>query len=211
MLIKRITCKVTNDQRNAFYEAQKQWDSLSKVSGFIGQLGGWSKEKPFTAYVYAFWENHKDYHSFMEEVHDRIYEGSGQRGTYTSIEVELFEEEGNIFGVGQGINDFLRKSEYMHFSLSTEKEEIIQHVIDLQRWNRGQDHSVGILGGTYAISHRDRTRFLMLSGWKITAIHRKDAVYDFPFKMRYGGQSDDKVEIAGECFEVEDAWRVLKR
>ncbi|MGG1575111.1 DUF4937 domain-containing protein [Fictibacillus sp. NRS-1165] len=96
MLIKRISCKVIEGQMDSFYDSQKQWKSLSRVNGFIGQVGGWSKRHPLTASIYAFWESQGDYDFFMGEIHDQIFVQSRQGNTYSSIEVDMFQEEKRI-------------------------------------------------------------------------------------------------------------------
>ncbi|RKL66561.1 hypothetical protein CR203_14835 [Salipaludibacillus neizhouensis] len=85
MIIKRISCKVREENKDVFYKHQKQWKSLSDAKGFLGQVGGWDIKQPLTACVYSCWRNLEDYQHFMKEEHDKIFFNSGQENTYESF------------------------------------------------------------------------------------------------------------------------------
>ncbi len=91
MLIKSIRCQVEEQKKESFSKGQTQWEPISAVKGFMGQLGGWCEQNPNQAWIIAFWENPSTYQQFMEEVHDRIFLDSGQEKTYTAIHVDFFE------------------------------------------------------------------------------------------------------------------------
>jgi hypothetical protein len=101
MILKRITCKVKEGQKEKFYEHQKQWKPLSEWKVFLGQIGGWSVKQPLTAYVYAFWENQADYDQFMEEEHDQIFVKSGQKSSYESIDVSFVSTKAKDYWDGR--------------------------------------------------------------------------------------------------------------
>ncbi|KGX84936.1 YdbC family protein [Pontibacillus marinus] len=86
MYIKKIVCTVQEEKREAFDQAQRQWAPLSQVSGFLGQVGGWNGDD---AVIIAFWESKEAYKSFMEDVHDQIFNHNRQKNTYNSISVTL--------------------------------------------------------------------------------------------------------------------------
>lgn len=92
MFIKRISCRVKEDQTDVFSKSQEQWQSVNTIKGFLGQLGGWSIKNEFTACIFSFWENKDAYTYFMDNVHDGIFFNTNQSSTYLSIDVELFEE-----------------------------------------------------------------------------------------------------------------------
>ena len=208
MIIKRIICKVIEDQKVAFHEDQKHWSSLSKEKGFIGQVGGWSNEEPLTACIYAFWESQEDYDYFMNEVHDKIFVPSGQGNTYSSIDVRLFDERNSIFRNGSELNIVLWKSEYIRVTLSKVREDRLNHFVEMQQPGMGK--SEGMLGGVYSFSQKEKGLFMALSGWSKEGYHHKYMKNHVSGLMRAAKPMDDLVEIGEEGFEVEDEWRVLK-
>lgn len=91
MLIKSIRCQVADEKKESFSRGQTEWQLLSHVDGFLGQVGGWCEQDPNMAWIVAFWESRTAYQHFMKEVHDKIFLESGQGKTYSSIQVDLFE------------------------------------------------------------------------------------------------------------------------
>ncbi|QHE51293.1 YdbC family protein [Pontibacillus sp. HMF3514] len=88
MFIKKIVCTVEVMDREAFDKAQRQWTPLSQVPGFLAQVGGWRGRD---AVIFAFWESKEAYESFMEDVHDEIFNQNLQKNTYNSISITLWQ------------------------------------------------------------------------------------------------------------------------
>ncbi|MBT2639837.1 YdbC family protein [Bacillus sp. ISL-39] len=93
MLIKSIRCQVAERKKEFFSKGQTQWEPLSHMKGFLGQLGGWCEKDSNLAWIIAFWENPSAYQQFMKEEHDRIFIDSGQGKTYDAISIDFFEVE----------------------------------------------------------------------------------------------------------------------
>ncbi|WML52273.1 YdbC family protein [Neobacillus sp. PS3-12] len=210
MIIKRISCKVKEGQKEIFYEYQKQWEPLSKVKGFLGQLGGWSEKQPLTACVYSFWESQADYQYFMKEVHDRIYVNSGQESSFTSIDVNMFQEELRISGLEESFANVLRNGNFIRVSLSQVKEQKTEHFVEMQKkvWNFGLRKAEEMLGGTFSFSQKESNYFLVLSVWKSEKFHQKYMELNFPELIETAKPKNDVLELVGEKFKVEEAWRV---
>ncbi|TKI59058.1 DUF4937 domain-containing protein [Brevibacillus antibioticus] len=92
MLIKWITCKVSESQKQSFSLAQEKWRPLERNEGFLGQIGGWNQDQPLESCILAFWEDMQHYQSFMEKDHDQIFHQSGQSQTYEAISVKIFSK-----------------------------------------------------------------------------------------------------------------------
>ncbi len=88
MYIKEIVCTLEEADRESFDQVQRQWATLSQVTGFLAQVGGWSGNH---AVIIAFWESKEAYESFMENVHDEIFSQNRQKTTYNSISVTLWQ------------------------------------------------------------------------------------------------------------------------
>jgi hypothetical protein len=210
MIIKRISCKVKESKKEAFFDHQKQWQPLSEVKGFLGQLGGWSTAEPLTACIYSFWRTQREYDFFMEEIHDGIVDRSGQRGSYESIDVRLFEENLEIAGMAAGIPEVVERANYIRAAHSQVKEDAVEHFEEMQRnvWNPGMQKSEGMLGGTFAFSQKQRSLCLVLTGWESEAVHRGYMEERFPKLLKMAETKHDVLELTGEEFKVEEEWRV---
>ena len=210
MIIKRIICKVKESEKETFYEHQKQWKQLSKVNGFLGQFGGWNNKQQLTACIYSFWESEIEYQEFMEKVHDQIFVNSGQANTYESIDVSLFEEKLSIPGLEENIVTIIRNSNYIRIALSQVKEHKFKHFVEIQDkvWNPGMGKSKGMLGGTFATNQKQHNTFLVLTGWESEDCHQNYMKENFPELLQKAKPKDDVLELTGEQFKVEEAWRV---
>jgi len=210
MIIKKIFCKVKENQKEIFYEHQKQWKTLSKVKGFLGQVGGWSVKQPLTACIYSFWESQTDYLKFMEEQHDQIFVNSGQESTYDSIKIGMYQEELWIPGLEDHIVNVLKKGNYIRVALYQVKEGRVNNFVDMQKtvWNIGMQKSEGMLGGIFAISQKHNNEFLVLTGWENEVDHQNYIEQIFPELLNIAKPNNDVSELRGEQFKVEEAWRV---
>jgi quinol monooxygenase YgiN len=150
MIIKKISCEVKENYKEAFFEQQKQWKPVSKMKGFLGQIGGWNIKQPLTASIYSFWENKTDYEQFMKEEHYQIYESTGQENSYQSIDVSLFQEMQSVPGKEDNIVQICRNSKYIRVTMAQVKEDNTEQFVDKQRkvWNTRMQQSEGMLGGT---------------------------------------------------------------
>lgn len=211
MLIKVITCKVNEERKEDFFEEQKIWKALSPLNGFLGQVGGWSKEDPYTACIFGFWENQEAYHYFMDKAHDEILLHSNQSSTYTSIDVSLFEESITIPGLEKRITHVLERGKYVRVARALVKPGHGDHFIDRQKtiWTPGMSTAEGLLGGTFAISRKRMRDFLVFTCWENERFHQVYMEKHFPEFVTAAKTQTDVQEIKGEELVLEEAWRVL--
>ncbi|MGE6256947.1 DUF4937 domain-containing protein [Heyndrickxia sporothermodurans] len=210
MLIKRILCEVKENQCQAFSEYQAQWKGLEDIPGFLGQIGGWNKKQPMNASIYTFWKDQESYAYFMENVHDEIF-NPGQANTYSSIKIEMFEEEFYIEGLESDIESVLKKSQFFRVAICEVKEGRANNFLDTQRnvWNQGMKQTKTMLGGEVAFAVKDKNRFLIFSGWQNEKAHEQYVQLYFPSLKEMAQMELDLENINGEAFIVEKAWSVL--
>ncbi|MDR0271388.1 YdbC family protein [Paenibacillus sp.] len=210
MIIKKIMCKVREDQKENFSECQGQWQSINNIEGFLGQIGGWNHKEPLTACIFSFWESQMAYQLFMDEAHDQVFLKSGQENTYTSIHVELLQGEFRIPGSEPDIVSVLRKANYVRTAFSQVKESRIDHFVEMQKevWNPGMKKAEGMLGGEFARSQKNNLYYLVLTGWENTNVHEKYMANHFPGLIKTAAPEQDVVELTGNQFIVEESWRV---
>lgn len=212
MIIKKISCNVKDEDKDLFYEHQKQWSSLSTMKGFLGQIGGWCTTPTYrlVACIYSFWDNSTNYNRFMEEHHDRIFKDLGQKKTYESININLFQDVIDIPGIENNIINILKRSNYIRISISIVKEDKIHHFVDTQKnvWNSGMQKSEGMIGGTFGSSLKTKNEFLVFTGWRRELYHQKYMNEKFSQLYQKAQPKADVYKITGEQFRVEDCWRV---
>ncbi|WP_299739261.1 YdbC family protein [uncultured Rossellomorea sp.] len=210
MMIKVITCKVSEERKEDFFEEQKIWKALSPLNGFLGQVGGWSDQDPSTACIFAFWENEEAYQYFMDNVHDEILLHSNQSSTYKSIDVSLYEESFTVPGSEKKITHVLEKAKYVRVARALVKPGHADHFIDMQKtiWNPGMSAAEGFLGGSFAISKKRVRDFLVFTCWGNERFHQIVEKH-FPALVKETKMQTDVQEIMGEEVVLEEAWRVL--
>ncbi|RBP03887.1 YdbC family protein [Rossellomorea aquimaris] len=211
MIIKAITCKVSEECKEDFFEEQKIWKALSPLNGFLGQVGGWSKKEPLTACIFAFWENQEAYKHFMDDAHDEIFFRSNQSSTYKSIDVSLYEENITIPGSEKRIIHALKKGKYVRMARVQVKPDHSDHFIEMQEtiWNPGMSVAEGLLRRSFASSKKRMRDFLVFSCWKNERFHQEYVEKHFPVLVAATKIETDVQEIEGEELVLEEAWRVL--
>ncbi|WP_250211809.1 DUF4937 domain-containing protein [Peribacillus simplex] len=194
-----------------FSKLQAQWQPVNTTNGFLGQVGGWSIKNEFTACVFSFWENKDVYDYFMNNVHDGIFLNTNQSSTYSSIDVEIFEEVFNIQGLEKDIISILRESNFIRTALSNVKEGRASHFIETQSkvWNSGMKKTEKMLGGEFGSSVKDDKRFLVLTGWLSEEAHKDYIISSFSALKSQAKTELDLEGIIGEQFTIENSWRVV--
>jgi len=208
MIIKVITCKVSEESKEDFFEEQKIWKALSPLNGFLGQVGGWSNKEPLTACIFAFWENQEAYQYFMEKAHDEILLHSNQSSTYKSIDVTLYEESVTIPGSEKKIIHAIEDSKYVRVAMAQVKPDHVDHFIDMQKtiWNPGMMVAEGFLGGSFAIPKKRMRDFLVFTCWENERFYVEK---HFPVLVTSAKMQTHVQKIKGEELVLEEAWRVL--
>ncbi|NNF06466.1 MAG: DUF4937 domain-containing protein [Candidatus Eisenbacteria bacterium] len=91
MVLKFIEAQINRQNKHPFHQGQAFWRELSRVPGFIYQMGGWNHYEPNTAIVAALWESIESHREFMRGAHDSIVNVSNQAKTIESIRVNFFD------------------------------------------------------------------------------------------------------------------------
>jgi len=204
MLIKWIVCDVPADKRAAFSEAQAAWSALSGAPGFLGQLGGWDGEG--RACIAGLWAYRAAYRHFMEHLHDDIFDGNAQAGTYTASRVTLFE---SVMDVGAALAGASGSTLRVADCQVGEGREA--RFVEMQQtvWNPGMGGAPGMMGGVF--SHGGARRYLVLSRWRDEAAHERYRAERFPALRSRAGATQDLEAVAGHVVDLEPAWSVSTR
>ncbi|MEU0988330.1 MULTISPECIES: YdbC family protein [unclassified Streptomyces] len=201
MLVKWIRCTVVD--RRGFERGQRKWAGLLGEPGFRGQSGGWSRVRPHTAHIFAFWESRAFYDSFMARSHDRL--ASGQSGTFKDMQVKLFDYR---FDVKTGFEPRFTDVDVVRVAHCTVRAERVEHYALMQEkvWNPAMAGSPGMVRGFFgeAPGHE----FLVMSMWKSAAEHgkyRRERVE----RLLLRAQAEADIEaLAGDVVALEPSWTV---
>ena len=213
MLIKLIQCRVSEDQREPFGRGQAQWCVLSGCSGFCGQFGGWVIEDEGLAVIIGLWSDDDAYDAFMRDVHDRVFDDNGQRGTYESIDVSLWDSVLPIPGSASSISAGIGSAGAVRLARCRVRPDRVDHFIEMQRtiWNPGMAAAGGMLTGLFSESSEREHEFLVCTLWQDLDAQRRYRHGTFAELRRLAEVDRDCVHVEGWIVSVADTWRVVAR
>ncbi|MFI6346222.1 YdbC family protein [Streptomyces sp. NPDC050560] len=201
MLVTWMCCTVVD--RPGFERGQRKWAGLLGEPGFRGQGGGWSRERPGVAHVFAFWESRSLYDSFMARSHPRL--AASQSGTYRNAQSKLFDHR---FDVKTGFEPRFGDTDLVRVAHCRVRVERADHFALMQEkvWNPAMAGSPGMVRGLFGQGRPDE--FLVLSMWQSAAEHGK---YQAERVRRLTVRAEteaDVVDLSGDIVELEPAWTV---
>jgi heme-degrading monooxygenase HmoA len=210
MILKRISCRVPPESRDAFRAAQTSWAEVRGLDGFLGQTGGFTKTDEDRAIILGLWRDQPSYARFMATEHDRIFEGSGQGQTYEAIDTAIYEVElampGRLPSLVEAVEDgvFLRISEGKVHAGRLDDFARAQREI----WRPGMAEAPGMLGGVFCLGRDERERFFVATAWDGAEAHA-----DYVASRLPGLRERSAVEATVELMEgihviVEPTWKV---
>ncbi len=209
MLLKWIVCDVPAASRASFSWEQERWAALSGAPGFLGQVGGWDREKPGAACVLGLWSGRAGYEHFMADLHDRVFLRGGQAGTYASIDVTLLEDRlpmvGSAGALAEALSSarFLRVADCLVRAGSWDRFERVQR----QVWAPGMAKS-GMLGGAFGRSIADPRRAIVFSAWPSERGHAGYVAGPFPGLRARAAPESDLDRLDGCGVRLEPRWSV---
>ncbi|MGE7604097.1 YdbC family protein [Peribacillus sp. NPDC097675] len=209
MIIKWIKCQIDKESKYSFSKAQERWSKLKNSEGFLGQIGGWDKNKPFEAGILSFWKDYHSYEKFMKYHHDGIFENSNQKNTYHTISVKIFEKlfdigsidftrllrEGNLLRIAECYVDLNRQFNFEH----AQKEV----------WNKGMTDTSGMLAGIFCRNPNHKEMYLVASLWSDNLSHQSYVDNKLPLLIQNSGVKDPAIRITGNLLEINSKWLVL--
>ncbi|OSX93301.1 hypothetical protein BTJ45_02014 [Bacillus mycoides] len=205
MLLKTIFCKVEEEKRKMFSDAQEKWRDIQHLDGFNGQFGGWSEEE---ACVFTLWADRNAYQSFMNGAHDTIYLNSNQEGTFLSCEIELFQMLYDIND--KPLKNVVTEGSFVRVAICDVKEEKEKQFLHKQEtiWNKGMEKVKGMLGGVVGKSLKNENRYIVLTYWKDEKMHQNYVEEIFPELNKSANVHEDIEEIKGKQAVCKEAWLV---
>ncbi|PGM53698.1 DUF4937 domain-containing protein [Bacillus cereus] len=205
MLLKTIFCKVEEEKREMFSEAQEKWRDLQHLDGFHGQFGGWNEDE---ACVYTLWEDRNAYHSFMNDAHDTIFLNSNQEGTYISCNIEMFQ---TLYDITETpLKDVITQGSFVRVAICDVKEGKEKYFSFIQEtiWNKGMENANGMLGGVVGKSLKNENRYIVLTYWKNEMAHQNYVEEIFPELYKLANTHEDIEEIKGKQVVCKEEWLV---
>lgn len=205
MLVKWITCDVPSSMQPEFSEAQRAWELVAAVRGFICQFGGFTADR---AHILSLWEDLHAYTSFMNSTHDEVADKNRQRRFYESIRVELFSEVLGMYSAdAASIAEALSSAKYLRIADCLVRESRRKHFVEMQAsvWHPGMAAG-GMLAGSFSEHVRDRDRLLVATLWRSEAAHHEYVQHVFPKLYEQSRPKDDLADISGDSFRLEPSW-----
>jgi len=212
MRLKWIQCEVSQNHRDAFAVAQQAWRRLKTVDGFCGQIGGWDLKNPSLACVLGLWSNEYAYRRFMNDVHDGIFNTSGQQETYSKIDVLLAEVLIDIPGTRSHITAALADGQLLRVADCQLLPDRDDHFMVMQRsiWNPAMAATGGMLAGAFGqVADQTTSHYLACTLWQNETVHKRYVQSILPTLQRRAELDQDLRHISGYFVRLEPAWCVL--
>lgn len=214
MLLKWIDCRVPTGRKDAFSEAQRAWHRLAGVSGFVAQAGGWDINEPSRACVFGLWSDEPAYLNFMRDVHDEVFQPSGQRSTYEKCDTALFDVVSEMPAEGPGFIDALESARLLRVAACYLHHGREEHFVNAQRgvWEPGMAEAPGYLGGLF--SKRPETQaphYLVTTAWRNANTHAAYVKNLLPALKKAANVKMDVERLEGSQIELEPSWIVRAR
>lgn len=211
MLLKWIVCDVADEDREAFSLAQQSWAALRSVEGFLGQVGGWNFKEPCQACIVGLWADVGAYERFMREVHDRVFETSGQARTYRDIKVLLIDVLLDIAGSRPHFGPVLGEGELLRVADCVLNPGRAAHFLEMQTsvWNPAMAAAGGMLAGSFGSVQDEADHYLVCTLWQNAAVHQAYVDNVLPALQERAEIRLDLHRIAGHIVETEPSWRVM--
>ncbi len=210
MIVKLIQVDVSPDLVDRFSSGQTAWQDLSKVEGFCGQIGGWALDNPSRAVIVGLWRDRACFRNFMTDVHDGIFAGSGQKGTYESSDVSLWNRVLDVPGHFETVFSAVDDGFFLRIALCRLKPDRREHFIDAQKtiWNPGMASAGGMKAGVFCESTMSPDRYMVCTLWGSESDHRHYREGPFHELRRRAEVEVDCESVLGLLAGVEPSWRV---
>ncbi|PEC20191.1 YdbC family protein [Bacillus cereus] len=205
MLLKTIFCKVEEEKREMFSDAQEKWRDLQHLDGFHGQFGGWNEDE---ACVYTLWEDRGAYQSFMNGAHDIIYLNSNQKDTFLSCEIELFQTLYDI--TDTPLKDVIKQGSFVRVAICDVKQQKENQFLHKQEtiWDKEVEKIKGMLGGVVGKSLKHENRYIVLTYWKDEIAHERYMKETFPGLYQLANINEYVESINGKKIIRKEEWSV---
>ncbi|RWS44493.1 DUF4937 domain-containing protein [Bacillus mycoides] len=205
MLLKTIYCKVEEEKRKMFSDAQEKWRDLQYLDGFHGQFGGWNEAE---ACVYTLWEDRGAYQSFMNGAHDTIYLNSNQKDTFLSCEIELFQTLYDV--TDTPLKDVITQGSFVRVAICDVKQQKENQFLHKQEtiWDKEMEKIKGMLGGVVGKSLKYENRYIVLTYWKDEIAHERYMKEIFPELYQLANVNEYVESINGKKIIRKEEWSV---
>ncbi len=211
MYLKWIVCKVENEFKSVFSEAQEKWVETKKTKGFMGQIGGWNLHNPNEACILSFWNDKNSLHYFMENIHDKIFTNSKQEKTYKSIDIYYFNLKFNMPGSEIDFTRRIKTASILRIADCKVKQEKIDHFEHVQKsvWLPGMKKTEGMLGGEFSISEKEMSSYLVSTFWDTKHNYSNYVKNNLSILQNKSNVKNDLLSITGKLILLEYSWRVI--
>ena len=212
MYIKWIVCQVNKDKRQVFSDAQEKWKEAAKVTGFLGQTGGWDLKNSTQACIISFWDSKVYSDNFMKNVHDHIFNGNKQAETYESININYFNNKLKIKGKSESLGTAIKMSKLLSIEECTLKPEKSDHFEKVRKsiLMKGMNESKGFLYGVLSKSETNTPNYLVSTFWDGIENYHNDLNNKLPdFQEKKTLHLDIKTVKVRQIALV-DSWKIIK-
>lgn len=209
MLLKWIVCEVSPESRQAFSQAQQQWQRIRYAEGLIAQIGGFDAAADNTACIAALWRDEACYQQFMATLHDAVSDDSDQAAHYQSSQTTRYRVVSRMPGQQPDLANALTQGKLLRVAECDVKTghhpAFVRAQLDV--WTPGMATQDGMLGGLFA-RQPDSGRFIVLTSWRDEEAHQHYADNQLP-KLRQQAPPNVVLDgLLGRRIQLDPAWAI---
>ena len=210
MYIKWMVCQVDNEKRQVFSDAQEKWQETAKVTGFLGQTGGWDLKNSTQANIISFWDNKVYLDNFMKNVHDRVFDSNKQAKTYESIKTNYFNNKLKIKGNSESLSTVIKISKLLSIEDYTVKPEKSDHFEKVQKsiLMLGMNESKGFLYGALSNSAENTPNYLISTFWDDLESYHNDMNNKLPDFQEKESLHQNIETVKVRQIALVDSWKI---
>lgn len=210
MIVKLIRCRVEDGAHDRFMSGQQRWRPLAQVQGFVGQIGGWRADDSDEAVIVGLWRDKASYEAFMSDVHDGLFERTGQKGSYASSEVSLWDSLLDMPGAESAMPAAMGRGALIRIALCEVLPDRREHFQQVQRdvWLPGMNAVPGMLAGVFSRSQQDESRYLVCTLWESAGAHAAYRADTLPALREQAEVKGDCRSMEGLIVPIEPSWRI---
>lgn len=212
MYIKWIVCQVAEEKRQLFSDAQEKWKETAKVTGFLGQTGGWDLKNSTQACIISFWDTKVSLVKFMKNVHHHIFDGNKQADTYESIHIKYFNSKLKIKGNSESLGSAIKMSKLLSIEDCTVKPEKSDHFEEVQKsiFMKGMNESFEFHYGILSRSAENTPNYLVSTFWTVLENYQNDMNNKLPVFQIKEALHRDIETVKHRQITLVDSWKIFK-
>lgn len=169
MLLEWTVCRVPEDRRAAFDDAQRGWRRIRYAEGFVVQVGGYVVGEPETACVLSVWRDASHRQLFEEALREVV--AHPPNTTDGPPRQRRYQVVARTPGQRPRLHEALSAAKLLRAIELRVREHVAFARSQLDVWTQGLASAKGMFGGAWGRREGREREVLAISGWQDEELH----------------------------------------